>query len=120
MSRNARAWPNSAFRNPSGEAFLCAHCGQTVPGEAPGTNQRNHCPHCLCSLHVDVAVGDRRSLCAGIMDPISLWVRHGQELALLHRCRRCGFIRSNRIAGDDDRVALRELSQLVHAAGEDL
>jgi len=120
MSRNSRAWPNPAFRNPPGEAFLCAQCGLTLPGEAQGTSQRNHCPHCLCSVHVDVAVGDRRSLCAGIMDPISLWVRHGQELALLHRCRRCGFIRSNRIAGDDDRLALRGLSQLVHAAGEDL
>lgn len=117
MSRSSRHRTNSFPLNQPGEAFICAQCSTTVPGEAPGTNQRNHCPHCLSSLHVDVAVGDRRSLCAGIMDPISLWVRHGQELALLHRCRRCGFIRSNRIAGDDDRKAIRKLSKLVHAAG---
>ncbi|BDU77960.1 RNHCP domain-containing protein [Mesoterricola sediminis] len=92
-----------------GDAFLCAHCGATVPGEALGTRQRNHCPRCLGSLHVDVAVGDRRSLCRGLMDPISLWVRQGGEVALLHRCRRCGTIRSNRVAGDDDPDLLRGL-----------
>jgi len=51
------------------------------------------------------------------MDPISLWVRHGHELALLHRCQRCGVIHSNRIAGDDDPKTLRELFRLLEAAG---
>ena len=120
MSRILRAWPNADSLNRPGEAFLCAHCGTTVPGAAIGTSQRNHCPHCLHSLHVDVVVGDRRNLCGGIMEPITLWVRHGNEVALLHRCRRCGFIRSNRIAGDDDRMALQNLSRLVHAAREGL
>jgi len=120
MSRTARFRPGAMPLNRPGEAFVCAHCGLTVPGDAPGTRQRNHCPHCLRSLHVDIVVGDRRSLCTGVMDPISLWVRHGGELALLHRCRRCGTIRSNRVAGDDDRTALRELSRLLRAAGEDL
>jgi hypothetical protein len=119
MSRTSRPWRNSAAPNRAGEAFLCGHCGRTVPGEAPGTSQRNHCPHCLRSRHVDVVVGDRRSLCAGIMDPISLWLRQGGEVALLHRCRRCGVIRSNRLAGDDDRTALRALAQPLSAAGED-
>lgn len=54
------------------------------------------------------------------MDPISLWVRQGKELALLHRCRRCGVIRSNRIAGDDDSEALGEISRLLSAAGESI
>jgi len=120
MSRSSRPWLNAASLNQPGEAFLCAHCGLAVQGEAPGTRQRNHCPHCLRSRHVDVVVGDRRSLCAGLMDPISLWVRRGEELALLHRCRRCGVIRSNRVAGDDDREALRALSRRLSAAGEDL
>lgn len=99
------------------ESFLCAHCGTTVLTEALGTRQRNHCPRCLRSIHVDITVGDRRSLCQGIMDPISLWVRQGEEVALLHRCRRCGLIRSNRIAGDDDSEALREMSRRLSAAG---
>ena len=117
MSRDQR--PSKGYRfNRSADAFLCAHCETTVPGDALGTLQRNHCPRCLRSLHVDIAVGDRRSLCRGVMDPISLWVRHGDELALLHRCQRCGVIRSNRIAGDDDVGALRGLLRRLKAAGE--
>jgi len=110
--------PSNGYRlNHPTDAFPCAHCGCTVPGEALGTQQRNHCPRCLRSLHVDITVGDRRSLCRGVMDPISLWVRHGEELAILHRCQRCGVIRSNRIAGDDNPETLREISRLLSAAG---
>lgn len=117
MSRKQRPLEGHNLNRPA-DAFLCAHCGTTVPGEALGTQQRNHCPHCLRSLHVDITVGDRRSLCMGVMDPISVWVRHGAEVALLHRCQRCGVIRSNRIAGDDDPRTLRELFRLLEAAGE--
>jgi len=117
MPRDQRPSQGYPLNCPS-DAFLCAHCGNTVSGEALGTQQRNHCPRCLRSLHVDITVGDRRSLCGGVMDPISLWVRHGGELALLHRCRRCGVIRSNRIAGDDDVDVLRSLLGLLEAAGE--
>ena len=111
MSRSNRPWPNTAALNRAGEAFVCTHCGRTVPGDAPGTSQRNHCPHCLHSLHVDLAVGDRRSLCRGLMEPIGAWVRADGELALLHRCQRCGVIRSNRVAGDDDLAALQPAIQ---------
>ena len=116
MSRNQRPLKGHLLNHPN-DAFLCAHCGSTVPGEAPGTQQRNHCPRCLRSLHVDITVGDRRSLCGGVMDPISVWVRRGAEVALLHRCQRCGVIRSNRIAGDDDPEPLRELFRLLEATG---
>lgn len=90
------------------ETFLCTHCGNTVSAEAFGTRQRNHCPYCLHSLHVDLAVGDRRSLCRGVMEPVTAWLREGGEVALIHRCTRCGALRSNRIAGDDDLEALRQ------------
>lgn len=117
MSRNEHPSKGHLLHRPT-DAFLCAHCGTTVPGEALGTQQRNHCPTCLRSLHVDITVGDRRSLCGGVMDPISLWVRHRNELALIHRCQRCGVIRSNRIAGDDEVDVLRGLLRLLEAAGE--
>lgn len=119
MSRDQRP-SKGLFLNHPIDSFLCAHCGTTVPGESPGTRQRNHCPRCLRSLHLDITVGDRRSLCQGIMDPISLWVRQGMELAVLHRCRRCGVIRSNRIAGDDNSATIREISRLLGAAGESI
>jgi hypothetical protein len=44
------------------------------------------------------------------MEPLAVWVRHDGEWALLHRCTRCGAIRSNRIAGDDNELALMSLA----------
>jgi len=47
------------------------------------------------------------------MEPIALWFRGGMECALIHRCTRCGTLRSNRIAGDDDAEALDALAHRV-------
>jgi len=44
------------------------------------------------------------------MEPIALWVRHDGEWAIIHRCRECGVLRTNRIAGDDDALALMSLA----------
>jgi len=43
------------------------------------------------------------------MCPIALWIRDGGELAVIHRCERCGTLRSNRIAGDDDPRVIQAL-----------
>lgn len=40
------------------------------------------------------------------MDAIGVWVRKDGEWALLHRCRKCGAIHSNRIAADDNPIKL--------------
>jgi RNHCP domain len=90
-------------------AFSCEHCGRIVPGTAPGTENRNHCPFCLTSLHVDITVGDRRSGCRAPMEAIAVWVKKNGEWALVHRCERCGKTNTNRVAGDDDERVLREL-----------
>ena len=91
-------------------AFPCSHCKYIVPQQVSGTVHRNHCPNCLWSLHVDVRTGDRRSGCQGEMEPVSVECRHDGEWALIHRCKRCGMIRANRIAGDDNAVALLSLA----------
>jgi hypothetical protein len=44
------------------------------------------------------------------MEPIAVWVRPGGDWAILHRCRSCGAIHSNRIAGDDNELALVALA----------
>lgn len=93
-------------REPCRESFICKVCGRTVAPEEAGSRHRNHCPHCLSSLHVDQEPGDRASLCGGIMDPIGVWVRRDGEWAVLHRCRSCGAIRSNRVAADDNPTLL--------------
>jgi hypothetical protein len=102
--RNARG-----AEAPAG-AFLCEHCKTTVPAAAPGTAHRNHCPRCLWSLHVDLRTGDRRSGCRGLMEPVAVAARRDGEWALLHRCRDCGMLRLNRIAGDDHPLPLVSLA----------
>ena len=90
--------------------FNCTHCHQAVITQAAGTAHRNHCPWCLWSRHVDDVPGDRASGCQGAMEPIAVWARPGGDWAILHRCRTCGEIRSNRIAGDDNELALLALA----------
>ena len=97
--------------------YVCDACGRPVAPSDSGTRNRNHCPYCLSSKHVDLRPGDRRSGCRGIMEPIGIWVQPDGEWRILHRCTRCGVIRSNRIAGDDSeaqllRLAARPLAQL--------
>lgn len=90
--------------------FLCRRCRVTVPADAPGTAHRNHCPLCLWSVHVDERPGDRLSACGGGMEPIAIWVRPTGEWALVHRCGTCRALRVNRIAGDDNELALMSLA----------
>lgn len=86
--------------------FACAHCQRMVAPAVAGTEHRNHCPWCLWSLHLDLRPGDRRSGCRGRMEPIGIWIRGDGEWSLIHRCTRCGMIKTNRIAGDDDELRL--------------
>ena len=90
--------------------FICAVCKQTVSAEGSGTQHRNHCPRCLSSVHLDVVPGDRASGCGGIMDAIAVWVRKDGEWAIVHRCRDCGALSSNRIAADDNEYKLLSLA----------
>lgn len=101
--------PSSGERSiPS--SFTCVNCGEPVGPGGAGTRHRNHCPRCLHSLHLDARPGDRAACCGGIMEPIAVWVRSGQEWALIHRCRECGALSSNRIAADDNEMLLMQLA----------
>ena len=76
--------------------FICANCGLEV---APlGYSSRNHCPQCLCSLHVDENPGDRANECRGIMDPIRVETDPRKGYIIVHKCRSCGAIKRNRAA----------------------
>lgn len=97
-------------QNPCTEVFECKICGRLIVPEFAGTEHRNHCPNCLSSLHVDNEPGDRESTCGGYMDPIAVWVRNNGEWAILHRCRRCGKIVSNRCAADDNPMKLMSIA----------
>lgn len=92
------------------EYFSCAHCGAEISPEGAGSGHRNHCPHCLHSLHVDVEPGDRASDCRGDMEPIAIWVKDGGEWAIVHRCKKCGKLSTNRVLADDDPLQLMSLA----------
>ncbi|GAP21705.1 RNHCP domain-containing protein [Leptolinea tardivitalis] len=101
--------------------FKCRQCGAFVSPdrELAGVNNRNHCPLCLWSRHVDLhTAGDRLADCGSRMEPVGLTVkqinkRYGRnwpgELMLVHVCTGCGKISINRIAADDDAHRLFQL-----------
>ena len=92
------------------DSFTCKVCGRLVVSANAGSDHRNHCPSCLHSRHVDIGPGDRASDCGGIMEPVAVWVRKNGEWAMIHRCRRCGQLSSNRIAADDDPLKLMSIA----------
>ena len=92
------------------EHFICKACGAEVSFYGGGTQNRNHCPKGLCSIHLDIVPGDRSADCGGIMDGIAVWVRKDGEWAVIHRCRRCGTLSSNRIAADDSMLKLMSIA----------
>ncbi|TVR91423.1 MAG: RNHCP domain-containing protein [Spirochaetaceae bacterium] len=104
MSRQQESSPTHS------EGFVCIQCGRPVPPTQNGTAHRNHCPHCLTSRHVDIRPGDRRAGCRSSMSPIAVSVTGKTEWSIIHRCDRCGIMKSNRIAGDDDEAVLLALA----------
>lgn len=61
-----------------------------------------HCPYCLCSIHLDIKPGDRKSDCHGILKPISR-----NEKEIIHKCEKCSTIQYNPIHVDDDLNVLK-------------
>ena len=98
--------------HPCTDSFTCRVCGRLVIPAGAGADHRNHCPNCLSSVHLDIEPGDRAADCGGVMDPIAVWVRKGGEWAVVHRCRRCGTLGSNRVAADDNPRSEEHTSEL--------
>jgi RNHCP domain len=103
--------------------FKCAHCHALVSSAhlLSGVNNRNHCPYCLWSCHLDLyAAGDRLSACKAPMRPIGLTMKQGRnkyqrdargELMLVHQCTECKTVSINRIAADDDSATVMAVYQ---------
>ena len=97
-------------QDPCRDVFTCRVCGWPVGPQAAGTQHRNHCPNCLASVHLDDEPGDRAADCGGTMEPVAVWVRKGGEWAIIHRCKICGVLHSNRVAADDNPMLLMSLA----------
>jgi hypothetical protein len=61
-------------------------------------------------VHLDNVPGDREAQCGGEMMPIAVSVKPNGEWMLIHQCRQCGELHSNRIASDDSEVLLLSLA----------
>lgn len=92
------------------ESFTYKVCGRLVVPNGAGSDHRNHCPYCLTSMHLDIEPGDREADCGGAMEPVAVWVRKNGEWAIIHRCKICGALSSNRIAADDNPLKLMSIA----------
>ena len=96
------------------KGFVCINCQKWVVINSLNKKvNRNHCPHCLWSKHVDENVaGDRMASCNTGMKPIGLTTKTARidkwgeevkgELMIIHQCNRCGKISLNRILSEDE------------------
>lgn len=121
-----------SYRSDSFGDFRCAHCHALVSCAhlLSAVNNRNHCPYCLWSCHLDLyAAGDRLSACKGPMRPIGLTMKKGRnkyqreargELMLIHECVECKTLSINRIAADDDPGTVASVFQASLRLGREL
>jgi hypothetical protein len=56
----------------------------------------------LCSKHVDKNPGDRNEDCHGLLEPIGVEISNKKGYVIIHKCRKCGEIRKNKAAEDDN------------------
>lgn len=90
------------------ENFKCENCGKNV--KKLGYTSRDHCPYCLYSKHVDINPGDRAEMCHGKLRPVGLEISNKKGYIIIFKCEKCGRIRRNKSAQDDDMNELIKLS----------
>ena len=92
--------------------FVCENCGKNVP--TLNYTSRDHCPFCLCSLHVDIYPGDRANTCHGILKPIDLQYTQNKGYVIVYKCNKCGQLHKNKVAKDDDKSQILKLSNKTY------
>ena len=90
------------------EKFKCENCGKQV--DKLGYTCRNHCPSCSHSKHVDINPGDRVETCHGILEPVSVEISSKKGYVIIFKCKKCGQIRKNKAAEDDNKDLIIKLS----------
>ena len=90
------------------EEFICENCNEKV--EKLGYTCRYHCPSCLHSKHVDKNPGDRAEECKGILEPVSVEMSSKKGYVIVFKCKKCGAIRKNKAAEDDNMNLIIKLS----------
>lgn len=79
--------------------FLCNECCWY------GCRDRKHCYENVSRKNLGEDCPDHRCTAPG-----AVWVRKGGEWAIIHRCKRCGKLSSNRVAADDNPMKLMSIA----------
>ena len=90
------------------EEFVCENCGKKI--DKLGYSCRDHCKFCLCSKHVDINPGDRMEKCHGLLEPIGIEMNSKKGYVIIYKCKKCGQIRKNKAAKDDNMDLIIKLS----------
>ena len=90
------------------EEFVCENCGKKV--SKLGYSCTNHCLFCLHSKHLDINPGDRLDDCHGILEPVSVELSGKKGYVIIFKCKKCGAIRKNKSATDDNMDLIIQLS----------
>lgn len=90
------------------EEFVCENCGKKV--SKLGYTCRDHCPYCLYAKHVDINPGDRLEKCHGMLEPIGIENNSKKGYVIVYKCKKCGQIRKNIVAKDDNMSLVIKLS----------
>lgn len=99
--------------------MTCANCKQVFDLSLPGSTHRDHCPHCLCSVHIDTRPGDREVWC-GEGEPCTTNFKHAilRPIAksseqypayIQYQCEKCSKEKINIQAFDDNQELLDQL-----------
>lgn len=92
--------------------FICENCGKTVMPLK--YSSRDHCPYCLCSLHVDINPGDRQNDCLGILEPFDLEYSQNKGYVLVYKCTKCKQIHKNKVADDDSKNMIQKVANKTY------
>ena len=90
------------------EEFICENCGKKV--DPLIYSCRYHCPQCLYSIHLDIMPGDRLEDCLGMLEPIGIEINVKKGYVIVYKCKKCGKIRKNKVAKDDNMDLIISLS----------
>ena len=91
------------------EEFTCINCGKHV--SKLEYSARDHCPYCLCSIHVDINPGDRANPCKGLLKPIGI-EKHKNTYKIIYKCDKCNMEHKNIMAIDDNYDEIIKLSNV--------
>lgn len=90
-------------------SFTCTNCGKEV--DKLNYTSRDHCPYCLHSIHIDIVPGDRKNECRGLLKPIAIENSAKKGYVIVYKCEKCGEIKKNKSAIDDDFDKMLEIAK---------